>query len=1653
MKNKKKLIAGATLGVVAGTGFVGASASADEVVATDNPATNLVTTQPVATPENTNAAANTGVEVGDITTPIESTGLNDAVVEAENTGVLVEKAPVETVETIEEADTNLQNQEDKVEAATETAKEVTKTTTEAESKANDVGVELKEEAKVVYKDDNKAAILDAAEQVSKLETATNAQNEINKNLPTAQAKAREAGVTVTISNEVKYEDARQALADLSKQVSELESSASAQSNIDSALALAVASARKLGLNVELSSTATFKDVQTALKAKDAELQKLVDAEQAQNNANKTLADAAANARVQGTVVKNTGTETVSAEQAEVRAQELAKRIADIVTTNKEISEENARKQAEYEAEVERIKEENRRIDLRNTEIRLENSRKKADYEKALADLKADQETVANQNTIIRAENERRQAEYEAALKALEAEQNDVAAKNEAIRAENERRQAEYEAALKALEAENSSVEAQNEAIRAENARKQAEYEKALAEANTNNEATAERNQEIEAENARKLKEYYAALKEAQDNAQAGYFSKEQIKDFLASADQTTGIRVLNPASNTNSVSFDKGSLEEIPANEVESLKAELKFADDPRPVIDTILNNPAQHLYKVRVGDTFSYSGLFGDDTVVKFEVSELPKNNLGINYSVVAISEKSPSFDKFQLGRYGFKVSFLNPDGTPRVGNYIIGVGDVDNSQTLSYITTPSSTLYGEVVNKVSDNTFTAKGVAVAKSSEVKGQVWAMFKNTSSISYTYSENDVNAPHNFREVSFWHELGGIDFQIDTPTPPKLERATPLTPVNVAPPTYEEELTPVEREIAPPTPTPELPPVEREITPPTPTPELPPVEREITPPTYENELPPVENNTTPPTPEELREAEMKNLVVATNVTPVTIETDSHKITMVVPVHDVEVATTVNPVQVKQTPSNSKAVNNAEGVDVDKQLVAKSSTIKWVLSNESLKGGRDYTVSYVMTDPLPKGFELNLLATAEATPDYNVKYDGATHTVTFIAKDATIFNLNADVSKAAVVPVATVVGTVLNDGATYQNTFTTTVTSSETVIVDKNGKTVPNGKTTTYKITSNTPEVYTPGSNTRTYNGNVVVRYFTEKDGKAVKIAPNQVDLEDAKVGTKYDTTDQKAETIAFEGKTYQLTTKVVGSETGDVIRGTIYVDYYYEVVPEVDGQGNVIVHYHDEDGNTISNDVVDTPNAPIGTDYTTTDNKPNKIITEDGIEYELVPDKTIGKEDGKVKQGTTEVTYVYKRITPKPETPTPFDNLIEPSKHIYTKDGQQVDGKTLLPNTEVTYTAVFDLDQFKGMTATAEDIAKGIAFFDDLQDNTVSINVDGIVNKLADGTVVTELVATQYNSVSEAPEALQAIIEKSGISLDGQFIAWVPVNPTEFYNKYIVTGQSIYHTMPITVGDYVGTFQNKVWQVVFGNGYEGNIVENNIPKLEVLKDAVKSVGSNESISDGNVELGQTFPYVLDGPAIQANIVGGLQSYVFTDDFDENHDEYNGEFYAFADQDIKLKDGTVIKAGDEITRYFVQNIIRNEEGVAESVTLSVDPAFLASIAEDGVFDPKVYLLVNRIAYAENVENTVKVSVNGYEVTSNTVVTHTPEPNEPEKPVTPNVPEKPATPVTPTTPVAPANVLPSTGDNAGSLVSVLGMALLSILGLLGLKKRKEN
>ena len=78
------------------------------------------------------------------------------------------------------------------------------------------------------------------------------------------------------------------------------------------------------------------------------------------------------------------------------------------------------------------------------------------------------------------------------------------------------------------------------------------------------------------------------------------------------------------------------------------------------------------------------------------------------------------------------------------------------------------------------------------------------------------------------------------------------------------------------------------------------------------------------------------------------------------------------------------------------------------------------------------------------------------------------------------------------------------------------------------------------------------------------------------------------------------------------------------------------KGNVVVHYTDEAGNTIAEDVKDTTDGSVSSAYDTSDNKPATITTKDGKVYVLVPTSTKGEESGKVTEGTQKLLTFIKK---------------------------------------------------------------------------------------------------------------------------------------------------------------------------------------------------------------------------------------------------------------------------------------------------------------------------------------------------------------------------------------------------------------------------------
>ncbi|MGV3180137.1 MucBP domain-containing protein, partial [Streptococcus sp. 11273D007BW] len=158
------------------------------------------------------------------------------------------------------------------------------------------------------------------------------------------------------------------------------------------------------------------------------------------------------------------------------------------------------------------------------------------------------------------------------------------------------------------------------------------------------------------------------------------------------------------------------------------------------------------------------------------------------------------------------------------------------------------------------------------------------------------------------------------------------------------------------------------------------------------------------------------------------------------------------------------------------------------------------------------------------------------------------------------------------------------------------------------------------------------GNVVVEYYNTA---GEKIAEDVEDTPASSTGTAYTTLDNKpAKITAADGTVYYYKEVKADSaaETGDVVEGTTTVKYVYEPA------GSVTVNYVTTDGTVIKSPVKDEENAEPGKTYSTEDNKPETITTEDGKTYKLVPNATTGEENGTITSGEDkQVTYVYEEV--------------------------------------------------------------------------------------------------------------------------------------------------------------------------------------------------------------------------------------------------------------------------------------------------------------------------------------------------------------------------------------------------------------------------------
>ena len=224
------------------------------------------------------------------------------------------------------------------------------------------------------------------------------------------------------------------------------------------------------------------------------------------------------------------------------------------------------------------------------------------------------------------------------------------------------------------------------------------------------------------------------------------------------------------------------------------------------------------------------------------------------------------------------------------------------------------------------------------------------------------------------------------------------------------------------------------------------------------------------------------------------------------------------------------------------------------------------------------------------------------------------------------------------------------------------------------------------------------------------------------------------------------------------------------------------------------------------------------------VTNDGATYKNNFSLTINN-DYEVYSNIVKVSTPGK---PNDED-NPNNNLIKPEKHNYNKDGVLIDGKQVERGSVNYYKLLWDLDQYKGIKATKEDIKKGFYYVDDYPEEALELLEKDVKIVDSNNDEVKGITVKSYESLDKSPKEVQEMLKKAGITPKGAYQLFTVDNPEEFFEKYVVKGNSIHITSPMKVKEDFnsngGKYENKAYQIDFGNGYESEVVVNNVPKKE------------------------------------------------------------------------------------------------------------------------------------------------------------------------------------------------------------------------------------
>lgn len=273
-------------------------------------------------------------------------------------------------------------------------------------------------------------------------------------------------------------------------------------------------------------------------------------------------------------------------------------------------------------------------------------------------------------------------------------------------------------------------------------------------------------------------------------------------------------------------------------------------------------------------------------------------------------------------------------------------------------------------------------------------------------------------------------------------------------------------------------------------------------------------------------------------------------------------------------------------------------------------------------------------------------------------------------------------------------------------------------------------------------------------------------------------------------------------------------------------------------------------------------YTFTAKYEGKALEAPTIKFVASDDN--GFYDNTYKSGRNGYETFSNTVTNK--TPT----APKPHKSVTDSKGNDIDGKTT-DDDKVNFHLTTDYSPYKDMAASKK--ALEFALLDDVQDGAFTVDDDAITIRDSNNKDVKNLF-DMYHVLSDEgrTDAINKILEKSGLNPQGEFYLWVAKSPVDYYQDYVLKNNNVTVTLPATLKVPAGTkVENDFYQIDFGNAYKSNLVSFDTPPAPEVPVGEGEVVPGQPQQQQPVAPGQgvaTLPHTGEDNTAAAASVGGV-----------------------------------------------------------------------------------------------------------------------------------------------------------------------------------------